>query len=163
MSSLSIRSAQPGDEHALFGLIRALAVYEKLEGQVTGSPELLAEHLFGPRPACEVLIALEGAEPVGYALFFGTYSTFLTQPGIYLEDLFVLEARRGRGIGRALFQRVAARAVEQGAGRLEWSVLDWNTRAIHFYERLGAVVLDDWSMFRLSAGALASFAGREFT
>ncbi len=155
-----IRPAQPGDERSLFELIRALAVYEKLESKVTGSAAQLGEHLFGPRPACEALIALDhSGRALGYALYFGTYSTFLTCPGLYLEDLFVREELRGQGIGSALLRGVAAQAIARGAARLEWSVLDWNTPAIGFYEALGAHRLEGWSMFRLTGPALERFAG----
>lgn len=159
---LLIRPAERGDERALFELIRALAIYEKLEDKVTGSAAQLGEHLFGPRPACEALLALDRAgRALGYALYFGTYSTFLTCPGLYLEDLFVREELRGQGIGRALLRAVAAQAVERGAARVEWAVLDWNTPAIGFYEALGAERLDEWSTFRLTGAALARFAGSE--
>lgn len=168
-----VRPAQPGDERALFELIRALAVYEGLESKVTGSAAQLGEHLFGPRPACEALIAvdaLNGAiapaggssgRALGYALYFGTYSTFLTCPGLYLEDLFVREELRGQGVGSALLRGVAALAIARGAARLEWSVLDWNTPAIGFYEALGAHRLEEWSMFRLTGAALERFAASE--
>jgi GNAT superfamily N-acetyltransferase len=148
-ASFSIRSARPGDEQALFALIRELARYEKLEHQVSGSPVALARDLFGERPAAEALLAERGGKALGFALFFTSYSTFLTTPGVYLEDLFVLESERGRGIGRALFEAVRLRAEERGAGRLEWSVLDWNAPAIAFYEKLGATMLPDWRICRI--------------
>lgn len=162
VKDLVIRPAQPGDERALFELIRALAVYEKLEDRVTGSAAQLGEHLFGPRPACEALVAVDpSGRALGYALYLGTYSTFLTCPGLYLEDLFVREEQRGQGIGSALLQAVAARAVERGAARLEWAVLDWNAPAIGFYESLGAQRLDGWSTFRLTGAALERLAASE--
>jgi len=145
----TIRPAVPGDEHALFELIRALARYERLEGSVTGSAGALGQHLFGPRPAAEALLAEEGATAVGFALFFPTYSTFLCRPGLYLEDLFVLESHRRRGIGRALLTEVKRLADARGAGRLEWSVLAWNGDAIAFYERFGATILPDWRICRV--------------
>lgn len=150
--AISIRPAAPGDEQTLFQLIQGLARYEHLEPSVTGSAGALAAHLFGERPAAEALLALDedGTQAVGFALFFTTYSTFLTRPGIYLEDLFVLESHRGRGAGRALLAEVKRIAQTRGAGRLEWSVLDWNASAIAFYRRLGAEVLPDWRLCRMS-------------
>src|SRR5882672_12078094 len=130
-----IRAAVPGDEAVLFDLIRALARFERLEDTVTGSAEALAQHLFGERPVAEALLAEDDGAAVGYALFFKTYSTFLTKAGLWLEDLFVLESHRGRGIGAALLAEVRRLAEARGAGRLEWSVLDWNANAIAFYER----------------------------
>ena len=115
--------------------------------------------LFGPVPAAEVLIAEWGSQPAGFALFFPNYSTFLAQPGIYLEDLFVLPEFRGRGIGKALLERLAGMAIERGYGRLDWSVLDWNQPAIDFYEGLGARALDDWMQYRLTGEALQRLAG----
>jgi GNAT superfamily N-acetyltransferase len=148
--SVSIRPARPGDEHHLFRLIGELARFEKLEQRVTGSAASLAEHLFGERPVAEALVAeLTSGEMVGFALCFTSYSTFLTRPGLYLEDLFVLEAHRKRGIGKALLDAVRELAVARGAGRLEWSVLDWNQDAIDFYRRAGASVLPDWRICRI--------------
>jgi GNAT superfamily N-acetyltransferase len=149
---MNIRPAKPGDEPAIFELISALARFEHLEHQVTGSPAQLARDLFGPRPAAEVLLAEDDGRAVGYALFFTTYSTFLTRPGIWLEDLFVLESHRQRGIGKALLAETRRVAAERGAGRLEWSVLDWNTNAITFYERFGATVMPDWRICRVTFG-----------
>lgn len=147
--ALSIRPARPGDEQTLFGMIRQLARFERLEGAVTGSAEALREHLFGERPVVEALLAMEHERALGYALFFPTYSTFLTKPGLYLEDLFVLEGERGRGIGHALLSELHRVARARGAGRLEWAVLDWNQKAIELYERFGARVLPDWRVCRL--------------
>jgi GNAT superfamily N-acetyltransferase len=144
-----IRPAAPGDERALFDLIRGLARFEKLDHLVTGSAEALREHLFGARPVAEAILAEEAGAPVGFALFFPTYSTFLTKPGLYLEDLFVLEAHRRRGIGRALLTEVKRIAEARGAGRLEWSVLDWNQNAIAFYETFGATILRNWRLCRI--------------
>jgi GNAT superfamily N-acetyltransferase len=145
-----IRPAVPGDEHALFELIRALARFERLGHTATGSAEALGRHLFGERPAAEALIAEDGGVPVAFALFFPTYSTFLAKPGVYLEDLFVLETHRRRGIGGALLAEVKRVAEARGAGRLEWSVLDWNAGAIAFYERFGATVLPQWRICRVT-------------
>ncbi|HEY5088704.1 MAG TPA: GNAT family N-acetyltransferase [Polyangia bacterium] len=146
---MTIRPAVPGDEHALFDLVRALARFERLEHTVTGSGEALGRHLFAER-AAEALIAEDGAQAVGFALFFRTYSTFLTRPGVYLEDLFVRESHRRRGLGRALLSEVRRLAEARGAGRLEWSVLDWNAGAIAFYEQFGATVLPQWRICRVT-------------
>jgi GNAT superfamily N-acetyltransferase len=147
--ALQIRPAIPGDEHALFELVKLLARYARSELAVTGNAEALGRHLFGERPAVEALLAEEGTHAVGFALFFGTYSTFLTRPGIHLEDLFVRESHRGRGLGRALLAEVRRIAEERGVGRLEWNVLDWNAPAIAFYERAGATLLPDWRLCRI--------------
>jgi GNAT superfamily N-acetyltransferase len=153
-----IRAARPGDEHSIFALVRALAEYEHLEHTVSGSPERLALHLFGPRPAAEALVVEAGAELVGFALFFGNFSTFLSEPGLYLEDIFVLPEYRQRGLGKALLAAVAQLAEKRQCGRLEWSVLDWNASAIAFYERLGARVLPDWRICRVTGEALSGLA-----
>ncbi|HEV3030956.1 MAG TPA: GNAT family N-acetyltransferase [Polyangia bacterium] len=147
---MNLRDAVSGDEHALFDLIRALARFERLEHTVSGSAEELARHLFGERPIAEAILAEEDGVAVGFALFFTTYSTFLTRPGVYLEDLFVLESHRRRGVGAALLTEVKRRAETRGAGRLEWSVLDWNAGAIKFYERFGATVLPQWRICRVT-------------
>lgn len=155
----AIRRAGPADAAALFELIKGLAEYEKLSHAVTGSAAELAQHLDGERPYVEALLAesADGA-PVGMALFFSTYSTFLTRPGLYLEDIFVRPEHRGGGIGRALLTEVARLAHQRGCGRLEWTVLDWNAPAIGFYEGMGAKVLPDWRVCRLSGEALAKLA-----
>lgn len=145
----AIRPARPGDEASLFGLIRELARFEHLEHQVGGSAEALGRHLFGERSYAEALLAEAGGEAIGFALFFPTYSTFLTKPGLYLEDLFVRESHRGKGVGHALLTEVARIATQRGAGRLEWSVLDWNAKAITFYERFGARVHPEWRLCRV--------------
>jgi len=124
------------------------------------TPERLELTLFGPHPYAETLIAEDGGQAVGFALFFHNYSTFLARPGIYLEDLFVDESQRGKGIGRALLARLAAIAVERECGRLEWAVLDWNKDAIGFYERLGARPNSDWTVYRLTGDALSGLAGK---
>jgi GNAT superfamily N-acetyltransferase len=149
-AALSIRSARPGDEVVLFELIQELARFERLTHQVKGSASELARDLFGQRPAAEALIAERDGRALGYALFFTTYSTFLTRPGLYLEDLYVRESERGQGVGKALLERVIELARERGAGRLEWSVLDWNSNAIAFYEKMGATVLPDWRICRVT-------------
>jgi GNAT superfamily N-acetyltransferase len=148
--AMNIRAAAPGDEDALFGLVQALARFEKLEHTVTGSAEALAGHLFGERPSAEAILAEDGGVAIGYALFFPTYSTFLTKPGLYLEDLFVLESHRRRGVGRALLTEVERIGRTRGMGRLEWSVLDWNANAIAFYEGFGATVFAEWRICRVT-------------
>jgi GNAT superfamily N-acetyltransferase len=155
-----IRSAELADVPVIADLIRGLARFEKLEHEVTMTEELLAKNLFGPQRYAQTLIAEVGGSPVGFALFFHNFSTFLAVPGIYLEDLFVVPEHRGHGIGRALLQRLAQIAVERGCGRLEWAVLDWNRDAIGFYERLGARPNSDWTVYRLAGEALTSL-GRE--
>ena len=146
----TIRPAARADAGELLRLIRSLARYEKLENLATGTEAMLAASLFGPRPACEALISERGGRAVGFALFFTTFSTFLCKPGIYLEDIFVDPAHRGAGIGKALLRRLAALAVERGCWRLEWRVLDWNTPSIRFYESLGAVVMPEWELVRMT-------------
>ena len=153
-----IRPASREDIPAIMGLIRALAAYENLSEAVTGNAEVLEDHLFGQTPYAEVLLAEWEEKIVGFALFFTNYSTFLTKPGLYLEDLFVLSEYRGQGIGRALLSSVAKLAQQRGAGRLEWSVLDWNESAIAFYEKMGAEVLPDWRICRVTGSAIAQLS-----
>lgn len=155
---MTVRPAGPDDVDLLLGLIRGLADYERLSDTLAVSREDLREHLFGPRPYAEALIAEIDGEPAGYALFFHTYSTFLGRPGLYLEDLFVLPAHRAHGLGRLLLARVAAVAAARGCPRLEWAVLDWNGPAIDFYERLGARRNDPWLTYRLDGEALRRLA-----
>jgi GNAT superfamily N-acetyltransferase len=159
--TVQIRPARPSDVPSILRLIRGLAEYERLLDRCAASEESLLEHIFGPRPYCEVIIAEDNNGPAGFALFFHNYSTFLTKPGIYLEDLFVVPERRGAGIGRALLARLAQIAVERGCGRLEWAVLDWNEPAIGFYRRLGARVMEDWTTCRLDGEALERVAAKE--
>ena len=154
MSNLRIQPAVEHDVPIILQMIRGLAEYERLAHEVVATEDLLRETLFGPKPAAEVLLAYWEEECAGIALFFPNYSTFLAKPGIYLEDLFVKPEFRGKGIGFALLKRLAALAVERGCGRMEWSVLDWNDPSIQFYKSLGAVALDDWTRYRLTAGAL---------
>src|SRR5947208_9715220 len=149
-----IRPAQPEDVPTIVSLIRALATYERLDSECHADAAALEEHLFGARPAAEVVLAERDAEVAGFALFFHNYSTFLCKPGIYLEDLFVKPEHRGAGVGRSLLVHLAELAIERGCGRLEWAVLDWNAPAIGFYERLGAKPLSDWTVFRLTGDAL---------
>jgi GNAT superfamily N-acetyltransferase len=154
-----IRPATRDDIAEIARLIRDLAEYEKLAQEVVLDEARLAEHLFGARPFAEVLLADEAGEVVGFALFFHNYSTFLAKPGIYLEDLFVKPSRRGHGHGKALLRAVARLAIERGCGRLEWSVLDWNEPSIRFYQSLGAVAMQEWTLYRLTGDKLAAFAG----
>jgi GNAT superfamily N-acetyltransferase len=158
--TLRIRPAEPSDVPLIADLIRQLARYEKLEDEVVLTDELLTKGLFGPRPYAETVIAEDDSKPIGFALFFHTFSTFLARPGIYLEDLFVLAEHRGQGVGRALLAHLAHLAVERGCGRLEWAVLNWNQDAIRFYERLGARPNSEWTVYRVTGEALTSL-GRE--
>jgi GNAT superfamily N-acetyltransferase len=158
--TVTIRAAEPADVPVVAGMIRELAKFEKLEHEVVMTEELLRGGLFGPHPYAEAVLALAEAKPVGFALFFHTFSTFLARPGIYLEDLFVLADHRGRGVGRALLGHLAHLAVERGCGRLEWAVLNWNREAIRFYERLGARPNSEWTVYRLTGEALSAL-GRE--
>ncbi len=144
-----IRFARPDDSGVLLDLIDALADYEKLERPDQAARERLTRDIFGPHPRIEVLLAVDGTRAVGYALFLETYSSFLARPTLYLEDIFVHPDARGRRIGLALMQRLAALARERDCGRMEWVVLKWNTPAIDFYDRLGAVPMKEWETFRL--------------
>ena len=154
---LNIRPAQATDIDAIFDLIRGLAAYEKLSDRVTGNTELLRSHLFGERPYAEAIVAELDRQTIGFALFFHNYSTFLTQPGLYLEDVFIRPEYRRQGFGKALLIAVAKIAVARGCGRLEWSVLEWNQNAIEFYQSVGATVLPDWKICRLTGETLAKF------
>ena len=156
--SLSIASAVEADAGLVLSLVRELAAYERLSHAVTATEEDVAASLFGERPEAEVRIARWASEPAGFALFFMNYSTFLGRRGIYLEDLFVREALRGRGIGRGLLADLARITLERGCGRLEWAVLDWNETAIGFYKKLGATPMSDWTVFRLEGAALTRLA-----
>lgn len=152
-----LREAEPRDVPAIVGLIRELAEFEKLSHLVKVTPDTLHPHLFGDKPVVEALVAEAGGAVVAFALFFTNFSTFLSRPGLYLEDLYVQPALRGSGIGQALLSRLGAIAVERGYGRFEWSVLDWNDNAIRFYEKMGATVLPDWRICRISGEALKRF------
>ncbi len=162
-SACSIRFARPDDVPTILALIEGLAEYERLAHEVRATEETLREHLFGERPFCEVLMAEVEARPVGFALFFHNYSTFLARPGIYLEDLFVVPEERGRGYGKALLATLARLAVERGCGRLEWSVLDWNEPSIQFYKALGAVPMDEWTAYRVTGEALTKLGEQGHT
>jgi GNAT superfamily N-acetyltransferase len=159
-AGLRVREAEEADVPLVAGLIRELAEYERMAHEVTMTEERLRASLFGARRHAEVLIAEDGdGAPIGFALFFHTFSTWLGRPGIYLEDLFVRPDHRGGGAGRALLARLAAIAVERGCGRLEWAVLDWNEPAIGFYRRLGARPVEGWTVYRLAGEELARLAG----
>ena len=151
---ITVRPARRSELPQILAFIRELAVYERLEHEVVASEADLAAGLFGARPFAEVVFACLDGAPVGFALFFHNFSTFLGKPGIYLEDLYVRPEARGRGIGRRLLAFLARTALERGCGRLDWAVLDWNTPSISFYRSLGAVAIDEWKTFRLSGGAL---------
>ncbi|MGD1806098.1 GNAT family N-acetyltransferase [Dapis sp. BLCC M126] len=166
VDELKLRPAKPADVPVLFELIKALAEYEKLSHAVTGNVASLEAHLFGEptsdgsnyRPIAEAIIAELADKPVGFSLFFHNYSTFLTKPGIYIEDLFVLPEYRGQGIGKRLVSYIAELAVSRNCGRLEWTVLDWNEPAIGFYQRIGASILDEWRICRVTDNSLRSLA-----
>ncbi|WP_179593558.1 GNAT family N-acetyltransferase [Cupriavidus plantarum] len=154
-TSCTLRPATAADSATLFRLISALAEYEKLTHLVEATPEKIEQALFGERPHAEAVIAeVEGGQAVGFALFFHNFSTFLAKPGLYLEDLFVEPAWRGHGIGKALLRHLASLAVARGCGRFEWSVLDWNQPSIDFYEAMGADVMPDWRICRVTGDAL---------
>ncbi len=156
--SFSIRAAELRDVTAIVSLIRELAEFEHLTHLLQVTPEKLRPHLFGERAVVEALVAESAGEVVGFALFFTNFSTFLAQPGLYLEDLYVQPRQRGRGVGEALLSRVGRIAVERDYGRFEWSVLDWNANAIRFYEKMGATVMPDWRICRVTGEALQRFA-----
>ena len=153
-----IRPATPADVPVIASLIRALAEYERVPERVTFADADLARHLFGPRPYAECLMAEADGGVVGFALFFHTFSTFGGKPSIYLEDLFVVPEHRGRGLGKALLAAIGKLAVERDCGRIEWSVLDWNTPAIGFYERLGAKPVGGWTVYRMTGDAIRGLA-----
>ena len=154
-----IRPATADDTATIAALIRGLAEYERLAQYVTLDEDRLREHLFGPRPYAEVLLAEEAGAVVGFALFFHIFSTFRGQPGVYLEDLFVRPEFRGQGHGKALLKALARLTVERGCGRLDWAVLDWNQPAMGFYRALGALPMDGWTVYRLDGDALAKLGG----
>lgn len=160
-SPVTLRGATPADAPVVLRFILALSVYEKLEHLVVATEADLERWLFGPQAVAEVVLAFEGEEPAGFALFFRNFSTFLGRPGLYLEDLFVRETSRGRGIGKALLRHLAGLAITRGYGRMEWAVLDWNQPAIDFYASLGATMMADWRLCRLTGAALTALGGRD--
>jgi GNAT superfamily N-acetyltransferase len=156
---ISILPATEADIPSILSLINELAEYEKLAHRVSATEETLRATLFGPRRYAETLIARYDGEVAGQAIFFHTYSTFMAKPGIYIEDIYVRVALRGKGIGKALLSAVAKIAHQRGCGRIEWSVLDWNQPAIDFYRSIGADAMDDWMMFRLDEAGIEKLAG----
>ena len=158
-TSFEIRSTTEADVPVILSLIRELAEYERAPEAVVTTEAGLREVLFGAQRSAEVLLALENRDPVGFAVYFFNFSTWLGRPGLYLEDLFVRPAVRGKGYGRALLERLAQIAQERRCGRMEWAVLDWNDPAIQFYRKLGAKPMDDWTVFRLTEDGIAKLAG----
>ena len=154
----SIRPAQPSDVPHIYGMIVELAVFEKLEHMVVATEALLHEGLFGAHPACEAIVGVEAGEVTCFALFFHNFSTFLTLKGLYLEDLYVKQAHRGKGHGKRMLEALAQLAVQRNCGRFEWSVLDWNENAINFYKGMGADVMPDWRICRVTGPALSALA-----
>ena len=155
---MKIRSATPEDIPTILQLIRDLATYERAPDEVTATEEQLKEVLFGERPTAEVVLAFEGEAPAGFAVFFHNFSTWLGQPGLYLEDLFVNPEMRGKGYGRALLAHLARIAHDRGCGRMEWAVLDWNEPAIQFYQSVGAKPMHEWTVFRLTRDEILKLA-----
>lgn len=153
-----IRAAQEKDVPAILSFIRELAEYEKLTHEVVATEEKLRQTLFGEHRYAEIVLAFYAEQPVGFALFFHNYSTFLARPGIYLEDLYIRPHMRGKGFGKALLKHLAKIATDRHCGRLEWSVLNWNEPAIRFYESLGAQPMDEWTVFRVTGDALKELA-----
>lgn len=159
LDTLSLRFATPEDVSLILQLIRDLASYEKLEHEVVASEDILSKTLFGERPYAEVIIAESLGEPLGFALFFHNFSTFLGRPGLYLEDLYVKPEGRGKGIGKALLKRLAEIALERNCRRMEWWVLDWNKPSIEFYESIGAVAMDEWTVYRMTEQKMLGLLG----
>ena len=158
MTEFEVRTTTEADVPVILQLIRDLATYERAPDAVVATEMGLHEVLFGPTRSAEVLLALEKAEPVGFALYFSNFSTWLGRPGLYLEDLFVRPEKRGKGYGRALLIRLAQIARERRCGRMEWAVLDWNEPAIQFYRKLGATPMHEWTVFRLTEEEIAKLA-----
>jgi GNAT superfamily N-acetyltransferase len=160
-NNFEIRPARVEDVPLILELIRDLATYERAPKEVTATEKQLVGVLFGEKPVAEVLLAFEGKSPVGFAVFFYNFSTWLGRPGLYLEDLFVKPEKRGKGYGRALLVDLAKVARDRGCGRMEWAVLNWNETAIKFYRALGAKPLDEWTVFRLTRHGIAELAQAE--
>ena len=154
----NIRPATPKDIPVILDLIRQLAVYEKLEQMITGTDTMMHEALFGAQPSCKCVIAEEDERPIGFALYFTTFSTFLCKSGLYLEDLFVIPAARGKGYGKALLKHLAGIAKARNCGRFEWRVLDWNAPSIQFYKSLGATVMPEWHLVRMTGAEIGVLA-----
>jgi GNAT superfamily N-acetyltransferase len=153
-----IRQATEQDVPLIFSFIRGLAEYERLSHEVVATEEILRQSLFGPRPVAEVLLGFADEKPVAFAVFFHNFSTFLGRPGLYLEDLFVIPEMRGQGFGKAMLVELARIARQRDCGRFEWSVLDWNDTAVGFYKKLGAVLMQDWRIMRVTGQALERLA-----
>ena len=158
---LHIRPATAADAPVIASLVRELAEYERMSDEVVATEAHVRESLFGSQPRAEAVLAYVGQEAVGFALWFHNYSTFLGKPGLYLEDLFVVPEWRGHGVGRGLLVHLARIAVARGCGRMEWAVLDWNEPAIGFYRKLGATVMEDWRICRLTGDTLAALGGEQ--
>ena len=161
VADFQIRPARLQDVPVILELIRDLATYERAPHEVTATEEQLVDVFFGERPVAEVLLAFEGKSPVGFAVYFYNFSTWLGRPGLYLEDLFVKPEKRGKGYGRALLVELAKIARDRGCGRMEWAVLNWNEPAIKFYRALGAKPMDEWTVFRLTRDGIAALANSE--
>ena len=161
MEKFIIRAATTSDVATIMDLIRQLAVYEKLEHMITGNDAMMRDALFGAKSSCECVIAEENGKPVGFALYFTTFSTFLCKPGLYLEDLFVIPSVRGKGYGKALLKHLAQLAQDRDCGRFEWRVLDWNEPSIQFYKSLGATIMPEWHLVRMTAGEIAALAAEK--
>src|SRR5213083_2815513 len=160
-TDFAIRSARVEDVPIILQLIRDLATYERAPNEVTATEEQLVDVLFGEKPVAEVLLAFEGKSPIGFAVFFHNFSTWLGRPGLYLEDLFVKPVKRGKGYGRALLVELAKIARDRSCGRMEWAVLDWNEPAIKFYRSLGAKPMEEWTVFRLTRDRITRLANSE--
>jgi GNAT superfamily N-acetyltransferase len=160
-SGYLLRDAMEADAPEIARLVQELAVYEKLQDEAVGTAEDFRRQLFGPRPRAWAMLADVGGRSVGLALWFFNFSTFKARPGLYVEDVFVEPPHRGLGIGKAFFRAMAQKAVEEGCARMEWAVLDWNTPAIDFYRRLGAIAMDGWTVQRLTGDALRALAAPE--
>ena len=158
VTNLQIKAAQERDVPLILTFIKELAEYERLLHEVVATEDILRDSLFGQRQYAECVVAYQDNTPVGFALFFHNFSTFIGQPGLYLEDLYVRPQARGRGVGRALLMHLARLAKERQCGRIEWAVLDWNEPSIKFYQSLGATPMDEWTVFRLTGEALSKLA-----
>ena len=158
MSTIQIQPATEADVPLILTLIKALAEYERLGHEVVATEAMVRESFFGATPHAQAVIARMGGDAVGFAIWFSTYSTFLSRPGIYLEDLFVLPAWRGKGVGKALLRHLARIAVDRGCGRIEWSVLDWNETAVRFYRSIGARPMDEWTVYRMTGDEITRLA-----
>jgi len=160
ITNFEIKPATINDAQTIVDLIKAIAEYEKLSDQVQATPETIIEYLFSEKSYAECIIAFENNEPIGFALFFHNFSTFVTKPGIYLEDLFVLESHRGKGYGKKLLLQVIALAKQRNCGRVDWSVLNWNKPAIDFYESLGATAMNEWTTYRLNEETISKLLNK---